>query len=62
MSGNFWTDADAEKQELARTFYEGIEYDHPKHLSGRSPREYGWCGCSWCATAIKYPTYKGPSL
>lgn len=59
---SFWTDADQKHKEIARKFYKNIEYQHPKHLSGRSSRDFGWCNCSWCATAIKYPTYTGPKI
>lgn len=59
---SFWTDGDDEHQQIAKTFYQNIEYDHPKHLSGRSKRGISWCNCSWCATRIKYPTYTGPRV
>lgn len=61
-ASNFWSSADSTKQDMVREFYEHIEYEHPKALSGRSKREYGWCGCSWCATSVKYPTYNGPRV
>jgi len=63
MSGeNFWTTADERHQEIVRKFYEHVEYEHPKHLSGRSPNGISWCNCSFCATRVKYPTYNGPRV
>ena len=59
---SFWSEADDKHQQIAKTFYEHIEYHHPTHLSGRSKRGISSCNCSWCATRVKYPNYTGPRI
>jgi len=61
-ASEFWNEASEERKELVEKFEKNIEFDHPKHLSGRSRRGISWCNCSWCATRVKYYSYEGPSV
>jgi len=65
MSSHFWTDGDEQHQEIARTFYENIEYEQPKYVTSR-----GLCPCleytRKCTFPlegrVEYPEYTGPRI
>lgn len=64
QSSSFWTEGKDEHQQIAKTFYENIEYEHPGTVDSR-----GMCGCleygsycEWAATSVKYYKYTGPSV
>lgn len=61
---SFWTDANDEHQEIAKTFYQNIEYKHPGSVTSRGMcvcLDYcHWCG--WAATKVEYPEYTGPDI
>lgn len=59
---NFWSEADDRHKEIAETFYKNIEIKSPKNVTGRSNRWVDYCGCSWCATCVKYKEYNGPRV
>lgn len=61
---SFWTDADDRHQEIARTFYQNIEYKNPPTVDSR-----GMCSClqyvnecGWAATKVEHPKYTGPRV
>jgi len=62
---SFWTDADDRHREIARTFYENIEYKSPAYVTSRK-----LCPCleytRQCPAPrngnIEYPTYTGPNI
>lgn len=56
-ASSFWQESDR-YHDLVERFERNIEITHPDCLTGRSG--YHSCGCSWCATAVKSPTYIGP--
>lgn len=66
MSGdNFWTTADDRHQEIARKFYENIEFAYPDSVTSR-----GMCPCLeysyWCGHPMEgkaeYIEYNGPRV
>lgn len=66
-TAKFWTDGDEEKQELVRTFYEGIERDWTAYDYVTSRR---MCPCLDVANSCSFPLngkvvrieYRGESL
>jgi hypothetical protein len=62
---SFWTDAPDRHKELARTFYEGIEYTYPDRVTSRRMcpcLDY----CRWCGHPLEgkaeYVEYKGENI
>jgi hypothetical protein len=62
---SFWTDADERHKEIARTFYENVEYKYPGRVTSD-----GMCTClaaganycCWARTKVTYPEYTGPDV
>jgi hypothetical protein len=61
MARSFWTDAKDEHREIAKEFYQNIEYDHPGSVSSDRLSPYSPYG-TWNTTAVKYYRYTGPRV
>lgn len=57
----FWTEQE-KYHDLVEQYEQNITIEHPKHLSGRSKSGVNWCNCSFCATRVEYPEYRGPRV
>lgn len=65
MATEFWTNGDEDKQELARKFYENVEYVYPDRVTSRRMcpcLDY----CNKCAFPLEgkaeYVEYRGPPI
>lgn len=62
---SFWTEANERHREIARTFYENIEFQYPDRVTSRR-----MCPCleyaSWCGQPlegkVEYIEYTGPRI
>ena len=59
----FWVNGSPAHQQIARTFYENIEYDHPEIItSDRLLPECLSYDEAWAPSSVTYHEYTGPRI